>query len=268
MNAIRTLTLAAIAAASITLGTAPLASAEVVTRSIEYQRDGTTFEGYLAYDDARTGKRPGVLVVHEWWGLDDFTKGEARRLAEMGYVAFAPDMYGKGVHTTNPQEAAKLAGAVRSDPDKIRGRAQAALAVLEAQPNVDATKLAATGYCFGGGVAFELAYSGAPLKAAVSFHGSLPAAKPSDYGKTKAKLLALHGGDDPFVKPEVVAAFEKAVSEGKLDAQLLVYSGAVHTFMNPESGKAGMTGSAYDERTAKRAWSQMKAFFAETLGSD
>ncbi len=240
-----------------------VAQAKMVTKTVEYQQDGTPLLGYLAYDEAMAGKRPGVLVVHEWWGLNDFVKKRAEELAGLGYVALAADMYGRGRTTTDREEAAKLSGVLRSQPSLLRARAQAALATLAAQPQVDPRRLAAIGFCFGGTTVLELAYSGANLLGVVSFHGGLPLPQPGEGKNIKARVLVLHGADDPFVKPQEIAAFEEAMRQSGADWQMILYGGAVHSFTNPEASKAGVTGVAYEPKAAARSFRHMQLFFQE-----
>jgi dienelactone hydrolase len=243
---------------------ASTAQAEVVTKSVDYNHEGTQLSGYFAYDDAIEGKRPGVLIVHEWWGLNDYAKMRARQLAEMGYIAFALDMYGKGVLAKDRTEAAKMSNEYKGKPI-IRTRSKAGLDVLTKHDLVDAKRIAAIGYCFGGTTVLELAYSGADLVGIVSFHGGLVAPKESD--KVKAKILALHGADDPFVPAEALAAFEKGMRDAKADWQLVSYGDAVHTFTNPAAGNNKSSGSAYNEKADRRSWEHMKIFFDEIFAA-
>ena len=236
--------------------------AEVVTNSIDYNHEGTQLSGYVAYDDAVEGKRPGVLIVHEWWGLNDYAKKRARQLAEMGYVAFALDMYGKGVVARDRTEAAKMSNEYKGKPI-IRTRAKAGLDVLAKHELVDTKRIAAIGYCFGGTAVLELAYGGADLVGIVSFHGGLVAPKEDD--TIKAKILALHGADDPFVPAEALAAFEQGMRDSKADWQLVNYGDAVHTFTNPAAGNDKSAGAAYNEKADRRSWEHMKVFFDEIL---
>jgi dienelactone hydrolase len=252
------------------LGLCLTANAAVATKPIEYGCGDVTLEGYLAYDDSTPAKRPGVLVIHEWWGLNDYAKDRARELAQMGYVAFAADMYGKGVVTSDPAEAGKLAGQFRGNWDSggrklMRDRAQAALSLLAKQPLVDPKHLAAIGYCFGGTTALELAYSGAPLAGAVSFHGGLTVPDEADLPNIRARALILHGADDLSVKPETITALQSALRKGHVDWQMIYYGGAVHGFTNPAN--VGATGGmvAYDAKAARHSWEAMRAFFDEVL---
>ena len=238
------------------------AMAKVVTQVIPYSQNGTNLKGFLAYDDAVTGKRPGVLVVHEYWGLNEFAKQRAEKLAQMGYVALAADMYGEGKVTQNPEEARQLAGHIRSTP-LLRQRAQAALQVLAAQKQVDPQRLAAIGFCFGGTTVLELAYSGAPVRGVVSFHGGLTVPKPEDRQNIKASFLILHGAEDPHIKPEEIKAFQEAMGQSGADWQMNFYGGAVHSFANPAAGNDKSKGVAYDARAATRSWQAMQLFLQE-----
>ena len=237
--------------------------AKVVTQTVEYRQDGTVLQGFLAYDDGLKGKRPGVLVVHEWWGLNDFARERALKLAGLGYVALAADMYGGGATASNREEAGKLAGALLGNPDLLRARAQAALQVLAADPRVDPNRLAAIGFCFGGTTVLELAYSGADLAGVVSFHGGLPRTQPDDLKRIKAALLVLHGADDPHVAPADIAAFEQAMRQAGADWQMVFFGGAVHGFTNPTAGDNKASGVAYDARAARRSFRCMQEFFRE-----
>lgn len=232
----------------------------VVTKTVPYRQGETEMLGFLAYDDAAKDKRPGVLVVHEWWGQNDFAKERAKALAALGYVALAVDMYGGGKTTDTPAEAARLAGALRGTP-VLRERIRAARDTLASQEQVDPARLAAIGFCFGGTTCLELAYSGADVLGVVSFHGGLTVPKPGD--APKAKFLVCHGADDPLVPAAQVAAYEKAMRENRCDWQLVSYGGAVHSFTNPAATGRGMPGVAYNEAAAKRSWRAMKDFFEE-----
>lgn len=237
--------------------------AGIVTRTVEYGQDGTVMRGFLAYDDAIKGKRPGVLVVHEWWGLNDFARERALKLAGQGYAALAADMYGGGATTRDREEAGKLAGALRSNPDLLRARAQAALKYLAADPRVDPKRLAAIGFCFGGTTVLELAYSGADLAGVVSFHGGLPRLQPGDLNRLKASILVLHGADDPHVAPAEITAFEQAMRQAGADWQMVFFGGAVHGFTNPAAGDNQASGVAYNARAARRSWRCLQEFFQE-----
>jgi dienelactone hydrolase len=244
---------------------ASIASAEVKSKKVEYKDGKTVLEGYLAWDDAQQGARPAVLVVHDWLGVSDHTRAAADRLAAMGYVAFAVDMYGKGVRPTKPEDAGKQAGKYKSDRKLMRQRVNAGLAWLAKQKTVDSKKVAAIGYCFGGTTVVELARSGAPVVGIVSFHGGLDSPAPADGKNIKGKVLALHGGDDPFVKPEDLAAFEQEMRDAKVDWQLVKYGGAVHSFTNKGSGDDNSKGAAYNETADRRSWEEMTRFLGEVF---
>jgi dienelactone hydrolase len=254
--------------AALSLVAAMSLPAKIVTRPVAYEHGGVKLEGWLAYDDTKVStekKAPGVLVVPEWWGLNDYAKGRAEQLAQLGYVAFATDMFGAGVTTTDPKKAGELAGQFYGKP-LMAARAQAGLDQLLATGFVEATQVAAIGYCFGGSTVQALAYSGAPLAGIVSFHGGLIPVPADAAGKTKAKILVCHGAVDAFVSQEEIAAFLKAMNEGKFDYQFISYAGAVHAFTNPGADKiAAATGLpiAYHVAADQRSWAHLKVFFHE-----
>lgn len=250
-----------LAVAALLLAAVSTGSAKIVTQSVAYEHEGVKLEGYLAYDDAVAAPRPGVLLVHEWWGLNDYVRGRARQIAEMGYVAFALDMYGAGVVTTDPKRAGELAGPFYGNPPAWAARARAGFDQLLASGRVDAARVAAIGFCFGGSTSQVLAYSGAPLAGIVSFHGSpIPAWSGAS---NRAKVLMLHGAADAFIKPAEITAFEQALNAAKFDWQWISYAGAVHAFSNPEADKFGVPGVAYQEVAARRSWEHMQVFFRE-----
>ena len=240
--------------------------AKMVTHPVEYKQDGTVLQGYLAYDDAISGKRPGVLVVHEWWGLNDYVKKRAEQVAALGYVAFACDLYGKGVVTKDPKEAAGHAGHLRGQP-LMRERAKAGLEVLAKHKFTDPQRLAAMGYCLGGTTVLELAYSGADVKGVASFHGGLHLPQPQDPRPIKAKILVLHGADDPRIKPEEIAAFQEAMRQAQADWQMIYYGGAVHSFTNPGADAFKMKGIGYSASADQRSWQHLKDFLQEIFAS-
>lgn len=246
--------------------TTPLIShAALVKKNVTYQIDGKPFEGYLVYDDANRAPKPGVLVAHDWLGVTDKTKEKADRLAQLGYTAFAVDIFGKDARPKNPEEAGKLAGTYKKDRALLRSRMQEGLKVLTAQPQVDKKHLAAIGYCFGGTAAIELARSGADIKGVVSFHGGLDSPHPEDGKKIKAKILALHGADDPFVPAADLAAFEEEMRKAKVDWQLIKFGNAVHSFTDQTAGTDNSKGAAYNETADRRSWQDMQDFFKEAL---
>ena len=245
-------------------GLAPaLALAAIETKAIEYQQGDTRLVGYLAIPKDAKGPLPGVLVVHEWKGLNDYAKRRAEQLAELGYVAFAADIYGDGKIAADAKEAGALAGLYKKDRALLRARTAAGLATLKAQPGVVKEKVAAIGYCFGGTAVLELARSGAELAGVVSFHGGLDTPAPQDAKNIRAKVLALHGADDPHVPDEQVAAFEQEMRTAGVDWQLIAYGGAVHGFTNPANGNDNSKGAAYNAAADARSWLAMQQFFIE-----
>jgi dienelactone hydrolase len=241
------------------------ALAEVKSKTIEYTYEGQKFIGVLYYDDAVKGKRPGVLVVHEWWGLNQHARDRAQELAKLGYVAFACDMYGDGKTTEHPMDANKMASDVRKNADNWRGRAQAALKVLQDAEQCDSSKLAAMGFCFGGTTALQLASTGADLKAVVTFHAALPPFTEDAAKKIKAKVLVCHGKDDFFIKPEAITGFKKALADAKVSLDFQEYEGAVHSFTVSDADKHNIKGMAYNKAADEKSWASMKALFAEVL---
>jgi dienelactone hydrolase len=248
------------------------ASASIVTRLVEYKHDGVVLQGYLAYDDARTsaGAQPGVLIVHEWWGLNDYVRGRAEQLAKLGYVAFALDMYGKGVLATDPQAAGALAGQFYGKPIMAE-RARAGLDQLLATGLVDPSRVVAIGYCFGGSTVQALAYSGAPLAGIVSFHGGLIPATAETAAKVRGKILICHGALDPATPHDKLLAYLKSLDDTKLDYRFVQYAGAYHAFTNPgadavAAANPGMRGFvAYSPSADRRSWQDMQDFFNEVL---
>ncbi len=242
------------------------AYAKIQSKTIEYKDGDAVLEGYLVYDDGMHHKKmPGVLVVHEWMGLGAYEKGRAEQLAALGYVAFAADIYGKGIRPKDGKEAAEFAGKYRGNDRKVlRSRVNAALDVLKKQVLVDPKKTAAIGYCFGGTTVLELARSGADTLGVVSFHGGLAAS--ADMRNIKAKVLALHGADDPFVKAEEVLAFQDEMRKAGADWQFVSYGNAVHSFSNTAAGNDNSKGAAYNEKADKRSWEAMRKFFKEIFG--
>jgi dienelactone hydrolase len=238
------------------------AQGAIHTETVEYQQGGATLEGFLAYDDSLSGKRPGVLIVHQWLGLTDYEKMRAQQLAQLGYVAFCADIYGKGIRPKDVSEAGAQAGKFKSDRPLLRARVNAGLEELKKNNRVDSKNVAAIGYCFGGTTVIELARSGADLNGVVSFHGGLDSPSPADGKKIRCKVLVLAGADDPFQKPEDLNVFEKEMRDCKVDWQIVFYGGAVHAFTQPDPGFVN-PGAKYNEKADKRSWQAMKDFFAE-----
>jgi dienelactone hydrolase len=239
------------------------ARAELKTQMIEYTEGGATLEGYLAYDDAQKEPHPGVLIIHEWWGLTDYVKQRADQLAKLGYVAFALDMYGKGVLAKDAREAAALATIYKNDRKLMRGRAAAGFEVLRKHPVADPENLAAIGYCFGGTTVLEMARAGLPLNGVVCFHGNLDTPAPEEAKNIKGKVLVLHGADDPNVPKEQIAAFQDEMRKARVDWQIIHYGGAVHSFTNPDAGNDPSKGVAYNEKADRRSWEAMATFLEE-----
>ena len=239
------------------------AQARVVEKNVDYTYDGQSMKGYLAYDDAKQGAKPGVLVVHEWWGLNEYVRARTRQMAEMGYVAFAPDMYGGGQVTRDPKVAGEWSGKVHPE---LAARAKAGLDVLKKQPGVDAQRLGAMGFCFGGSTVLALAYSGEDLKGVVSFHGGLFPPEDAQLGKIKPSIAILHGEADTFVKPETIAQVKQSLERGKVDWYMVTYAQAVHAFTNPDADSYRIPGIGYNEKAEKRSWAEMQRFFKERLG--
>ena len=253
----KTLTLAALA-----LSLAAVATAAIQTKEVTYKEGKTELKGTLAWDDAVKGPRPGILVVHQWMGLTDYEKGRAKQLAELGYTAFAADIYGPDA-PKDMAGAGAAAGKYKKDRALYRKRVQAGLDTLAKQDGVDKKNLAAIGYCFGGTGVLELARNGANVKGVVSFHGGLDSPAPADGKKIKGKVLVLHGADDPFVPKADIAALEAELKAAKVDYQFTFYSGAVHAFTQPMAGNDPSKGAAYNESADKRSWIAMKDFLSE-----
>jgi dienelactone hydrolase len=232
---------------------------------IEYTVGGTRMLGHLAIDDERPGSRPGVLVCHEGPGLDEHAKGRAERLAGLGYAAFALDYHGDGKPLGREDMMGRL-GELMGAPDRIRELARAGLAILLAQNEVDPTRVAAIGYCFGGTMALELARSGAEIAVVVGFHSGLATQRPAQPGEIDAGILVCIGADDPMVPAEQRAAFEEEMRAAEVDWRMNLYGGAVHSFTNPNAELSGFPGVAYHQPTDERSWRAMLDFFDERLG--
>lgn len=237
--------------------------AKVVTEETTYQSGGQSFKAYIAYDNATQGKRPGVLVVHEWWGHNNYARKRARMLAKLGYTALALDMYGDGKTANHPKQASAFSSAVKKNMPEARKRFMAAYDLLAGHAMTDAGKMAAVGYCFGGGIVLEMARMGVDLDAVVSVHGSLGTGQPAEKGKVKARVLVLNGKADPFTKPAQITAFKKEMKAAGVDMTFKEYAGAKHGFTNPEATKNGKKFGlplAYNKKADKASWRDMKMF--------
>ena len=232
--------------------------AAIHTETVEYKLGDVVLAGYLAYDDATDNKRPGVLVVHEWMGINDYAKQRAEQLAGLGYVAFALDMYGKDVKIANREEASAMAGKFYQDRQLMRDRAAAGLEQLNAFRLTDPNHVAAIGYCFGGSTVLELARGGADNSGVVSFHGGMQNPPPENQANINA-----NGAIDPYVPMDQVNAFVAEMDSAKIDYQLIMYANAVHGFTNPNNGTDNSKGAAYNANADKRSWEAMRSFFAE-----
>jgi dienelactone hydrolase len=245
------------------------AEAKIQGQSVEYSAQGIVLKGYLAFEDSREGKRPGVVVVHEWWGLNDYVRKRADMLAELGYTALAVDMYGDGKQAMHPDDAKKFSSEVMKNFDAAKARFTAAMDFLKKQPRVDPARIAAIGYCFGGGVVLNMARQGADLKGVASFHGALAAVKPAQPGMIKARILVLNGADDKFVPADQIEAFKREMESVGADFRFVSYPGAIHGFTNPGAdalGKKFNMALAYNADADKKSWGEMKDFLGRIFG--
>jgi len=252
----------------LTLLAATPTLAAVKGEEIQYKSGDVAMRGYIAWDDAIKGKRPGVLVVHEWWGHNEYARRRARMLAELGYTALALDMYGDGKQAHHPDDAGKMSGALRENLPLARKRFDAARAALEKHRTVDAKRIAAIGYCFGGAVVLEMARMGEPLRGVASFHGSLNTNAPAKAGAVKAAILVMTGADDPFVPADQVEAFRKEMDAAGAKYEVVVYPGAKHSFTNPDADEYGKKFNlplAYNESADKESWAALARFLKEIM---
>lgn len=243
------------------------AYAGVVTMTIPYKEGTTMLEGTLVYDDAKSGPRPGVLVFHAWMGPGAHELKQAKQLAGLGYAAFIADVYGKDIRPKDSKEASAMSGKYKADRTTLRARARAAYDEFRISKLLDTTRLSAIGYCFGGLTVLELARTGADLRSVVVFHGALDSPAPQDGRNIKAKLLILHGADDPFVPAPDIAAFEDELRKAGVDWQMTFYGGAVHSFTDEGAGSDNSKGAAYNPVAYRRSWKAMQEFLEETIGS-
>jgi len=241
------------------------AMAEVRSAPVAYKDGGDNLTGYLYWNDAVEGKRPGVLVVHEWWGLDDYARSRAEQLAELGYVAFAADMYGGNKVTTHPAQAGEWMKATTSNLEGWRRRAQKGLDKLASLAITDDSRLVAIGYCFGGATVMQLAYSGADLDAVVSFHGSLPPPNGDEARNIKGRVVVEHGNADAFVPAERAEAFKAAMNDAGVNLVFHGYDGVRHGFTNPDAGSFGLDNLKYDEAADEASWRSMLQTFNEVF---
>ena len=256
----------ALAFLTVLLYFALVARAEIKTQSVEYKDADATLKGFLAYDDAAQGKRPGILVVPEWWGLNDYPKSRAEQLAKLGYVAFVADIYGDGSTTDDAKVAGQKAGEAKQK-GWLRSRGKLALGQLRNNEHVDPQNIGAIGYCFGGGTVLELARAGEDMKGVVSFHGALDTKQPAKEGEVKAKILVCQGAADPLVPPDQVKAFEKEMKKANADCKIIRYEGAKHAFTNPDADKYNMPPIGYNKAADEKSWQDMQTFFKEVFGS-
>lgn len=243
-----------------------MAIADIKSTVINYTIDGKPFQGYLSYDDKLDGERPGVIVVHEWWGHNDYARKRADKLAELGYTAFALDMYGKGKLADHPDNAQTYMQSVMSNMSVMEQRFNQALQLLKKQPTVDPGKIAAIGYCFGGAVVLHMAKSGADLAGVVSFHGSLSEKLQPKPNTVKANVLVLNGADDPFITAEQISAFKETMKTANVDYKFINYPGAKHSFTNPGADKFGKQFNMpleYNKAVDKQSWEEMQWFFTK-----
>jgi dienelactone hydrolase len=236
------------------------------TETIEYKDGTVTLRGFLAYNEKATGKRPGVIVMPEVYGLNDHARLKAQKLADLGYVALAGDPHGNGAVHNELQEAMKVAGPLFAEPSVARNRMKATFDKLASLPQVDSSRIASIGFCMGGTLSLELARAGAPLRGVVSFHGGLQTQRPAEAGSVKAKILVCTGAEDPFVPSAQVTALTEELTKAKVDWQVIIYSGTGHSFTNPDASKAGVPGVAYNKSADERSWKAMQSFFEEIFG--
>jgi dienelactone hydrolase len=244
------------------------AQAQVQGKEVSYSANGTTLKGYVAYDDAVKGKRPGILVVHEWWGHNEYARKRARMLAEQGYTALAVDMYGDGKQAHHPDDAGKFSSEVSKNAVLAKARFDAAYSLISKEDTVDANNIAAIGYCFGGTVVLNMARIGEPLKSVVSFHGGLVTDTPAEAGKVKARMASFSGEADPFIPAATVTSFRQEMDKAGVSYKVVTYPGAKHSFTNPDADKFGQEFKlplAYNAAADKASWADGLAFLADAF---
>ncbi len=242
--------------------------ARLIKQDINYKVEGTSFKGYLVYDNAFKNQRPGILVVHEWWGHNAYARKRAEMMAQLGYVALAVDMYGNGRQASHPKDAGKFASAVMENLPEATKRFQAAMDILKANTFTNSRKIGAIGYCFGGGVVLHMARLGLPLKGVVSFHGSLGTAIPTQKGQVKARILVCNGAADPFVSSEAIKSFKQEMRDADVDFRFINYDGATHSFTQPQADELGRKFGlplAYNAQADRESWQEMQAFFKKVF---
>ncbi|MBP1699160.1 MAG: dienelactone hydrolase family protein [Deltaproteobacteria bacterium] len=248
---------------ALTVAGSAAAKPDIEGKETSYRAADVEMKGYLAYDRSIAGRRPGVLVVHEWWGHNEYARKRARMLAEMGYAALAVDMYGEGRRAMHPEDAGKFSSELMKNFDTAKARFMAAMEFLKKQPTVDSGRIAAIGYCFGGGIVLNMARQGVDLKGVASFHGSLAAVKPAQPGTVKAKILVLHGADDKFVTPEQIEAFKLEMKNAGAEIQFIAYPGAIHSFTNPDADEYAKKFNlplGYNAEADKKSWEELRKF--------
>jgi len=264
----RILVLAGVLVLMLVVARSGFAASKIKGKAVDYTAGGVTMKGYIAYDASMKGKQPAILVVHEWWGHNEYARKRARMLADMGYTALAVDMYGDGKQATHPDDAGKFSSETMKNFDTAKARFEAAIDFLKKQPSVDPNRIAAIGYCFGGGVVLNMARQGVDLIAVVSFHGSLAAVKPAQPGGVKAKILVYNGADDKFVSAESIAAFKKEMDDAKADYEFISMAGAIHGFTNPDATELGKKFNiplAYNKKADLESWEELGRFLGKVL---
>ena len=246
--------------------TATPAAAELKTQAVRYNDGEVQLHGYFAWDDAIKGKRPAILVVHEWWGLNDYVRKRADMLAKLGYLAFAVDMYGKGKNTEHANQASEWMKQITGNIDAWQQRALLGLDIMRTHDLVDRTRIAAIGSSFGGATVMQMAYAGAALAGVVSFSGPLPVPTTEQAANIRARVLIAHGGADTSVPAERIVSFQNALNAAAVDWQMITYGGARHSFTNPDADLYGIDNVRYNKVADERSWEDTQRFFKEIFG--